>query len=50
MFIRKKKVSGKVYYYLVENNRVGDKVRQKVVKYLGNSEKISSLILERAHG
>ncbi len=40
MFIRKKKVRGKNYYYIVENKLVDGKVKQKVLMYLGNVEKI----------
>ena len=36
-FLRKKKISGKVYYYLVQNSRIDGKVKQKVIAYLGNS-------------
>jgi len=35
MFIRKKKIKGKEYAYLVENRYVKGKVKQKVKKYLG---------------
>ena len=35
-FVRKKKVKGRSYYYLVENARIRGKVRQKVIKYLGH--------------
>jgi len=37
-FIRKKKISGQTYYYLVESKRDGKKVRQKVIKYLGKKK------------
>jgi len=37
MFIRVKTIKNKDYYYLVENKRDGDKVKQKVVKYLGTT-------------
>ena len=46
-FIRKKKISGKTYYYLVENKRVGNKVQQKVLRYLGNSDSIINKIGEK---
>ncbi len=36
MFIRKKRVKGMEYYYLVKSIRDGNVVRQKVVKYLGS--------------
>lgn len=35
MFIRKKKIKGKTYYYLVESYREGGKIKQRVIKYLG---------------
>ena len=34
-FIVKKKISGKEYYYLQKSIREGDKVKSKVVAYLG---------------
>lgn len=34
-FIREKEINGKDYLYLVESVREGDKVKQKVIKYLG---------------
>ena len=41
-YIRKKKIKGKIYYYIVEgvyeNNKTTPK--QKVIKYLGNIENI----------
>lgn len=40
-FIRKKKIKGKTYYYIVEGiyDKKG-KVKQKVIRYLGNINKI----------
>lgn len=35
MYLRTKEVRGNKYYYLVKGVREGEKVRQKVVKYLG---------------
>ena len=35
MFERIKIIHGKKYRYLVSNERLGDKVKQKVVKYVG---------------
>ena len=43
-FIRVKKISGKYYYYLVESSRINGKVRQKVVKYIGKSKNLVSMI------
>ena len=40
-FIRAKKIKGKKYYYIVEGKRDEEgKVKQKVIKYLGNVENI----------
>jgi len=48
MFIVKKKISGKEYYYLQKSVREGDKVKSKMVAYLGKdlkkAEKKASLI------
>jgi hypothetical protein len=38
MFIRAKVINGKNYYYLVQNRRYGDKVKQRVVRYLGTTK------------
>jgi hypothetical protein len=45
-FVRAKRFNGRTYYYLVENHRVGDKIKQKVLKYLG-TEKPSPEELQR---
>jgi len=37
-FIRKKRISGKVYYYVVANKLVNGKVKQKVLYYIGTAE------------
>ena len=37
-YIRAKKRGGKTYYYLVEGRRDGNKVKQKVVQYLGTTK------------
>lgn len=39
-FIRKKRIKGNTYYYLVENTRVGKKTQQKVIEYLGTAQSI----------
>lgn len=39
MFITKKKISGKEYYYLQKSIREGNKVKSKMVAYLGKSRK-----------
>jgi hypothetical protein len=36
VYIRSKKIKGKIYYYVVEGKLVNGKVKQKVLKYLGN--------------
>jgi len=40
MYIRKKKVKGYIYYYLVEGKLENKKVKQKIIKYLGSAENI----------
>ena len=34
-YVRTKRRGQRVYYYLVESKREGDKVRQRVIRYLG---------------
>jgi outer membrane protein assembly factor BamE (lipoprotein component of BamABCDE complex) len=49
-FVRVKKFDGRTYYYLVENYREGNRVRQKVLRYLGTekpSEEELKLILDK---
>ncbi|MCJ2513462.1 MAG: hypothetical protein LN408_03350 [Candidatus Thermoplasmatota archaeon] len=46
-FIRKKTIKGNDYFYEVESIREGDKVRQKVIKYLGTT-KPTEKIIEKA--
>lgn len=36
MFVRKKTVKGREYYYLVKSTRDGNCVRQECVEYLGS--------------
>lgn len=43
VFIRKKKLGNKEYYYLVENKNVDGKVKQKVLAYIGDKEKLEKL-------
>jgi len=38
MFIRTKKKDRRIYYYIVEAVRKGDKIQQKVLMYLGTAE------------
>lgn len=40
VYIRKKKIKGKSYYYVVEAKREKNKVQQKVIKYLGSVDHI----------
>ena len=40
MFIRANKRKNKVYYYVVESERNGKKVNQKVLLYLGSAETV----------
>jgi len=50
-FIRVKRHGNREYYYLVEGKRDGNKVRQKVIKYLGTQpptkEQIETIRRER---
>ncbi len=41
-FIVKKKISGKEYFYLQENKRIGEKVKTKTLAYLGKTKKIAN--------
>ena len=38
MFIAKKKIAGKEYYYLQQSIRAGDKIKSKSVAYLGKNK------------
>ena len=40
MFIRANKRKNRVYYYVVESERKGKKVKQKVLLYLGSAETV----------
>ncbi len=40
MFIRAKKVKNRVYYYIVESVRDGDKIKQKNIFYLGTAKSV----------
>jgi len=37
-YVRVQKRGNRSYYYLVESERLGQKVRQKVLRYLGTSK------------
>ena len=43
-FLRTKKVNNNYYYYLVKSIRIKGKIRQKVVKYIGKSKNLVSMI------
>ena len=43
-FIRKTKIKGKIYLYLVANRWVNGKVKQKYLAYLGREEKFPKLL------
>ena len=45
-YIRSKKVKGNTYYYVVEGKLVRGKVKQKVIKYLGNINHILEVFTE----
>jgi hypothetical protein len=40
MYIRANKRGNRTYYYIVESIRKGDKVKQKVILYLGKAETV----------
>ncbi len=39
-YIRKKKIKGNIYYYAVEGKYENNKIKQKVIRYLGTIETI----------
>jgi len=39
-FIRKKKVKGKNYYYIVESYKMEGKVKQRVICYIGTANNL----------
>lgn len=43
-FLRSKIINGKEYFYLVENRRENKKVRQKVIKYIGDRKKVAGIL------
>jgi hypothetical protein len=49
-YIRSKKIKGQTYYYVVEGKLVGGKVKQKVIKYLGNVDHILEVFTEYEKG
>jgi len=46
-FFRKKLINGHEYWYEVENFREGNKVRQKVLKYIGKKKPKKGLISKK---
>ena len=46
VYIRSKKIKGQTYYYVVEGNLVKGKVKQKVLKYLGNVKHVLEVFTE----
>lgn len=45
-YIRSKKVKGNTYYYIVEGKLIGGKVKQKVIRYLGNINHVLEVFTE----
>jgi len=45
-YVRSKKIKGQTYYYVVEGKLVSGKVKQKVLKYLGNVNHILEVFTE----
>lgn len=39
-FIRKKKIRGKTYYYVVESYKVKGQVKQRVLYYIGTADNL----------
>ena len=44
VFLRAKKINNNYYFYLVKSIRVDGKIRQKVVKYIGKSKKLVTML------
>lgn len=40
VFIRRKKVKGKTYYYIVESYKVKGRVKQRVLSYIGTADSL----------
>lgn len=45
-FIRKKKVKGHTYYYIVRSYREKGKIKQEVLRYLGTAESLLEKLKE----
>jgi len=50
MFIRANRRKSKVYYYVVESERKGKKVKQKVLLYLGSAETVLNKLKNKKLG
>ena len=46
VYVRSKKIKGQTYYYIVEGKLFRGKVKQKVIKYLGNVYHILDVFTE----
>jgi len=46
-FIRSKKIRGQAYYYIVENQLVDGRVKQKVLMYLGKADSLLEKLKKR---
>ena len=42
MYIRAKLINGKYYYYLVESERAGGRIAQKILAHLGGKEETAA--------
>jgi hypothetical protein len=47
-FIRRKKVKGKTYYYIVESYKEKGRVKQRVLLYLGTAESVLDRLKTKA--
>jgi len=46
MFLKKRKINGTYYWSLAENYREEHKIKQKIIKNLGNTEKAKKILVE----
>jgi hypothetical protein len=49
MYIRANKRGNRTYYYIVESVRKKDKVKQKVILYLGSAETVLKKLKSKAN-
>lgn len=49
MYIRANKRGNRVYYYIVESVRKGEKVMQKVILYLGTAKTVLKKLKSKAN-